>query len=88
MFAAWSDVDDPPAATARKRLDMAADRLTTLEIRTAEQERTIEELSGQIAAQWKVIDRMQRKLDTLTERFLSLEEQAAPDVPVTKPPHW
>ncbi len=67
---------------------MAADRLTTLEIRTAEQERTIEELSGQIAAQWKVIDRMQRKLDTLTERFLSLEEQAAPDVPVTKPPHW
>jgi len=67
---------------------MAADRLTTLEIRTAEQERTIEELSCQIAAQWKVIDRMQRKLDTLTERFLSLEEQAAPDVPVTKPPHW
>ncbi|TIT22962.1 MAG: hypothetical protein E5W70_10270 [Mesorhizobium sp.] len=64
------------------------DRLTTLEIRTAEQEKTIEELSGQIAEQWKVIERTQRKLDALAERFLALEEQAAPDVPVTKPPHW
>lgn len=64
------------------------DRLTTLEIRAAEQEKTIEELSGQIAEQWKVIERMQRKLDALAERFLALEEQAAPDVPVTKPPHW
>jgi SlyX protein len=52
-----------------------ADRLTTLEVRAAEQERTIDELSGQIAEQWKVIDRMQKKLD-------------APDIPVSKPPHW
>ena len=55
---------------------MPADRLTTLEIRAAEQERTIEELSGQIAEQWTVIERMQRKLDALTDRFLALEEQA------------
>jgi SlyX protein len=65
-----------------------ADRLTTLEIRAAEQERTIEDLSGQLADQWKTIDRMQKKLDALTERFLALEEQAAPEMPVTKPPHW
>lgn len=64
------------------------DRLTTLEIRAAEQEHTIEELSGQIAEQWKVIERMQKKLDALTERFLALEEQTTPDTPVTKPPHW
>ncbi|MBZ9700073.1 MULTISPECIES: SlyX family protein [unclassified Mesorhizobium] len=69
-------------------MTVPADRLTTLEIRSAEQEKTIEELSGQIAEQWKVIERMQRKLDALTDRFLTLEEQAAPDVPVTKPPHW
>ncbi|MER9546137.1 SlyX family protein [Mesorhizobium sp. M0437] len=68
-------------------MTMPEDRLTTLEIRAAEQE-NIEELSGQIAEQWKVIERMQRKLDALAERFLALEEQAAPDVPVTKPPHW
>ena len=67
---------------------MPADRLTTLEIRATEQEKTIDELSGQIAEQWKVIERMQRKLDALAERFLALEEQSSPDVPVTKPPHW
>ena len=67
---------------------MPDDRLTTLEIRAAEQEKIIEELSGQIAEQWKVIERMERKLTALTDRFLELEEQTAPDVPVTKPPHW
>lgn len=69
-------------------MTMPADRLTTLEIRAAEQEQTIEELSGQIAEQWKVIERMQRKLDALTDRFLALEEQSSADVPVTKPPHY
>ena len=63
-------------------------RLTTLEIRAAEQEKTIEELSGQLAEQWRTIERLRKKLDTLTDRFLVLEEQAAPEVPVTKPPHW
>lgn len=64
------------------------DRLMTLEIRAAEQEKTIEELSGQIAEQWKTIEGMRRKQDLLSERFLALEEQVTPDVPVTKPPHW
>lgn len=67
---------------------MPADRITTLEIRAAEQDRTIEELSGEIAEQWKTIERLQKKLDALAERFLALEEQASSDVPVTKPPHW
>ena len=65
-----------------------ADRLTTLEIGHAEQERTIAELSDQLAEQWKTIALLERKLDALTARFLALEEQTAPDVPVTKPPHW
>ncbi|WP_192255543.1 SlyX family protein [Mesorhizobium silamurunense] len=69
-------------------MTMPDNRLTTLEIRAAEQEKTIEELSGQIAEQWKVIERMERKLAALTDRFLALEEQTAPDTPVTKPPHW
>jgi SlyX protein len=72
----------------RSPVTIPADRLTTLEIRSAEQERTIEELSGQIAEQWKVIERLQKKLDALTERFLTLEENTGPDIPVTKPPHW
>jgi len=67
---------------------MTEDRLTTLEVLMAEQEKTIEELSGQIAEQWQTIERLRKKLDALADRFLVLEEQAALDVPVTKPPHW
>ena len=67
---------------------MSEDRLVALEVLAAEQERTIGDLSGEIAEQWKIIDRLQRKLDALTERFLVVEERAAPDVPVMKPPHW
>ena len=66
---------------------MPADRLTTLEIRFAEQERTIEELSGQIAEQWKTITALQKKLDNLSLRFVELEEQA-PRPEAAKPPHW
>jgi SlyX protein len=65
-----------------------ADRLTTLEIRAAEQEKTIEELSAQLAEQWNVIDRLQKKLDALSGRFLALEEQSAAPIEATKPPHW
>lgn len=64
------------------------DRIARLEMIVAEQDRTIEELSGQIAEQWTVVERLRKKLDLLTERFLAVEEQAGPDVPVTKPPHW
>lgn len=67
---------------------MSADRIAQLEMLLAEQERTIEELSGEIARQWQVIEKMQKKLDALTHRFLAPEEQTAPDVPVTKPPHY
>jgi len=67
---------------------MESSRVVLLEVRAAEQERTIEQLSDQIAEQWKVIERLQKKLDTLTERFLALEEQATPGHEATKPPHW
>lgn len=64
------------------------ERLTTLEIRAAEQEKTIEELSGQIVEQWKEIERLQKTLEALATRFMALEEQTAPDASVTRPPHW
>ena len=67
---------------------ITADRTTTLEVRAAEQEKMIEELSGQIAEQWKAIERLQKKVDALTQRFLALEEQSAPAIEATKPPHW
>lgn len=67
---------------------MSDPQITRLQIIAAEQEKTIEELSAQLAEQWKVIEGLQKALARLTERFVALEEQTAPDVPVTKPPHW
>lgn len=67
---------------------MPADRLTTLEIRFAEAERTIEELSGQIAEQWKLIEFMRKQLKELGPRFAALEEAAVPSPENTKPPHY
>lgn len=66
----------------------AEERITELEMLAAEQEKTIAELSDQLTEQWTVIDKMRKKLDALTERFLTLEEQTRPDIPVTKPPHY
>ncbi|EKF44141.1 hypothetical protein NA8A_00325 [Nitratireductor indicus C115] len=67
---------------------MSEDRMTRLEVLAAEQERTIEELSAELTRQWREMETLRQKLDRLTDRFLALEEQTAPDVPVTKPPHW
>lgn len=64
------------------------DRLTEVEIKLAEQERLVEELSSVLAQQWKTIDLMDKKLSALTKRFLELEEQSQADIPVTRPPHW
>jgi SlyX protein len=66
----------------------AEERITDLEVMVADQERTIAELSAQLTEQWSTIEAMRRKLDTLTGRFLALEEASAPEIPVTKPPHW
>lgn len=63
-------------------------RLVHLEETVAHQARTIEELSDQLAEQWKVVEQTRAKLDRLTERFLTLEEQARDAAPATRPPHY
>ncbi len=68
--------------------DRMDERTTRLEIQITEQDRTIGELSAEVAEQWKLIEALRKKLDALTLRFLELEEQSAPDIPVTRPPHW
>ena len=69
---------------------MSADdeRITRLEETVAHQAKTIEELSDQLAEQWKVTEQVRAKLDRLTERFLSLEEASLEAPPITKPPHF
>lgn len=63
-------------------------QVINLEVRVAHQEKTIDELSAVIADQWKEIDRLSKKLDALTSRFLTLEEASAPSIEITRPPHW
>jgi SlyX protein len=63
-------------------------RITRLEEMLAHQAKTIEELSDQLAEQWKVVEQTRAKLDRLTERFLSLEEQSLEAPAVTRPPHY
>ncbi len=63
-------------------------RIIALEETVAHQAKAIEELSDQLAEQWKVVEQTRAKLDRLTERFLSLEEQALEAPAITKPPHY
>lgn len=64
------------------------DRLVKLEELAAHQAKVIEELSDQLAEQWKVAEQTRAKLDRLTERFLSLEETSLEAPAITRPPHY
>ena len=70
------------------RNDDSASRIAALEEHVAHQDRTIEELSDQLSAQWKLVEQMRAKLDQLTERFLVLEEGTLEAPPITRPPHY
>ena len=69
-------------------MSVETDRITHLEETIAHQAKTIEELSDQLTEQWKVVEQTRAKLDRLTERFLSLEEQALEAPAITRPPHY
>jgi SlyX protein len=68
---------------------MSADpAILALQELTAHQGRTIEELSDELRRQGAVIDRLEKTLRELAQRFLALEEVAAPRPEITKPPHY
>ncbi|WP_395516900.1 SlyX family protein [Pseudorhizobium flavum] len=69
---------------------MAADdeRIVRLEETVAHQAKTIEELSDQLAEQWKVVEQTRARLERLTERFLTLEETSLDAPAITRPPHY
>jgi SlyX protein len=64
------------------------ERITLLEENAAHQSQTIDELSAQIAAQWKMIDHMQARLDHLAEQYRALEDAAIEAPAITRPPHY
>lgn len=73
---------------ARTTQTSEQDRIMALEEQLAHQAITIDELSSALAQQWQQMDKMKIKLDSLTKRFLDLEEATAPSPEITKPPHY
>jgi len=59
-----------------------------LEENAAHQSITIDELSAQLAEQWKIIDHLQVKLDRLSEQFRALEDSSLEAPAIPRPPHY
>lgn len=67
---------------------MSEERIVALEELTAHQAKAIDELSDEIARQSRMIATLERRLETLSQRFLAIEEVAAPAPESKRPPHW
>lgn len=63
------------------------ERLEALETRIAFQDQTIEDLNGALTAQWKVIDTLRRKVETLEEQVRAGVHIADPETE-PPPPHY
>lgn len=63
-------------------------RLEALETRLAFQDQTIDELNATITAQWRVIDTLVRRLDTLEQQLRSGAHIADPGTEPPPPPHY
>lgn len=63
-------------------------RLTELEIRSAHQDRVIEELSEALHRQWDEIDRLRLTVERLAEHLRQLAEDRVPPPADRKPPHY
>lgn len=65
-----------------------ADRIAALEMTIAHQARTVDELSAELARAFDRLERQEKTLKELAERFLALEETATPRPEITRPPHY
>ncbi len=68
--------------------DAVEQRLVKLEELVAHQSTAIEDLSRQLADQWKLTERLRNEYDQLTNRFQEVEEAALGSQQPQKPPHW
>ena len=68
--------------------DAVEKRLVRLEELVAHQSTTIEDLSRQLADQWKLTERLRHEFSKLTNRFQNVQEAAIGSQQPQKPPHW
>ncbi|WP_208435074.1 SlyX family protein [Bartonella phoceensis] len=62
-------------------------QLIELEKRLVYQERLVDELSSVVTDQWKSLNNISKKLDTLTKRFLDLEERSVSEAVIPPSSH-
>lgn len=62
-------------------------RVEALEILTAHQDRTIEELHEVISEQWKQLEALKRQLGRLDDQLREVEA-GMPAAPIQRPPHY
>ena len=68
--------------------DQLRERVTLLEENAAHQSVAIDELSSQLAEQWKIIDHLQLKMHQLLEQFRAMEDASLEAPANIKPPHY
>ena len=67
---------------------MTEDRVTRLEEEIAHLRHTNDELSGELAKQWKHIAKLENAITLLESRISGFENQLGDPAENTKPPHW
>lgn len=63
-------------------------RILDLEIKIAEQEHSLHELSDMVTSQWDKIDQLINKLKRTTDRLSVLEDESPSGPTHEKPPHY
>ena len=69
-------------------IDSLGARIDALEMRVAEQDRTIEDLNATIIGQWKEIENLNRHIARLGAQLRDLEGQLPPGGAEPPPPHY
>ena len=68
--------------------DTLETRLTELEIKLMDQDRTVQDLSDMVNRQWQEIEKLTAKLTSAHARIISLEDNMPDGISVEKPPHY
>jgi SlyX protein len=69
-------------------IETLTQRIDALEASRTHQDRTIDDLSEAVAAQWKLIETLNRQVARLTEQLHEVRASTGPVVTEEPPPHY